>query len=324
MKAARRILRPTAAGLFWFLATLVLIATAINYGNNLVFALAFLLFSIWASAAWECWRNLSGLEWTPSSTPPVFAGENLHPCVNLRDPTGHSHAGLFLEIRAGRGRLLAGAPTDLGRGAGPQEYGGLCDSAPLELACPAPARGRQTLGKLRLSSTHPLGLWQASRPLPDLAALVYPHPAGGQPLPARSPRPAHRRQEAGDFQGVRAHAPGDSPRRVNWRIYARREELVVNTFDGGAGGHALWLDLSACPGDLEARLSQLCQWVLAAGRDGLEYGLRLEGEPEQPPGRGRAHREACLARLALYRNRDRTTGTWKQDRPTEFEKEKVP
>jgi len=75
---------------------------------------------------------------------------------------------------------------------------------------------------------------------------------------------------------------------------------VVNDFDGGRGGHALWLDIAACAGDVESRLSQLCQWVCEAERRGLEYGLRLDDGPPLPPGRGRAHRGACLRRLALY------------------------
>ena len=39
---SRPSLRPTAAGFFWLLAVVALIATAINYGNNLIFAQAFL------------------------------------------------------------------------------------------------------------------------------------------------------------------------------------------------------------------------------------------------------------------------------------------
>jgi uncharacterized protein (DUF58 family) len=47
---------------------------------------------------------------------------------------------------------------------------------------------------------------------------------------------------ADDFQGVRAYVPGDPLRRINWRVFARSDEAVVNDFDGGHGGDALWLD----------------------------------------------------------------------------------
>ncbi|MDR1351390.1 MAG: DUF58 domain-containing protein [Zoogloeaceae bacterium] len=283
--------QPTAAGIVWLAAVLALLATAINYGNNLIFALAFLLLSIWLQSAWMCWRNLSGLIWQPEVTPPAFAGETLHPGGNLRDPAGRRHEQIFLAD----GRQHQGTPIDLA-----------ADSARVDIALPALTRGRQQIGRLRLVSLHPLGLWRASRAVAPLAALVYPRPAGDLPLPAKAPRPAHRQQESGDFQGVRAYAPGDSPRRVNWRVYGRREELAVNNFDGGQGGHALWLDMDACAGDAETRLSQLCQWILAAGQQGLEYGLRLPNAPGAPPGQGRGHRQDCLEMLALHPGSEKT------------------
>jgi uncharacterized protein (DUF58 family) len=64
----------------------------------------------------------------------------------------------------------------------------------------------------------------------------------------------------------------------------------------------LWLDLRELPAalGLEARLSRLTGWVLAAERGGAHYGLRLPGT-ELAPARGDAHRNACLEALALYR-----------------------
>ncbi|MDR2688310.1 MAG: DUF58 domain-containing protein [Azoarcus sp.] len=292
----RSFLRPTVTGIIWFLAALALLATAINYGNNLVFALAFMLLSLWISAAWECWRNLAGLEWRAAPIPPVFAGDALCPCGKLRDPAGRRRE----RIALGQGRR-AGEAADLDG-----------DGLHLELALPGLPRGQRTVTGLCLFSVHPLGLWRTSRLLPPGVALIYPRPAGDKPLPGKTPRPAHRQQESGDFQGVRAYAPGDPPRRVNWRLYARREELAVNAFDGGQGGHALWLDMDACDGDLETRLSQLCQWIVTAERQGLEYGLRLPGQG-QPPGRGREHQQRCLEALAVQGTEARGTDDERQE-----------
>ncbi|MDR3214084.1 MAG: DUF58 domain-containing protein [Azoarcus sp.] len=288
---ARIVLLPTTAGTVWLLAALALLAVAINYGNNLVFALAFLILSVWLMAAWQCRRNLVGLEWLPAPPPMAFAGEALCVAGQVRDMAGRRRDPVALG--AGRGRnhrrgVAVGSARRMG------------DALALELSLPAPERGRRTLGGLHLLALHPLGLWRARRALPALTALVYPHPAGDLPLPGNAPRPAHCRQEAGDFQGVAPYAPGDPLRRVNWRVYARRGEPAVNRYDGGAGGPALWLDASACDGGVEARLSQLCQWVVAAERQGREYGLRPGNGQDRAPGRGMAHYRACLARLALY------------------------
>ncbi|MDR2261180.1 MAG: DUF58 domain-containing protein [Azoarcus sp.] len=291
---SRIVLLPTAAGVFWCMAVLALLATAINYGNNLVFALAFVLLSIWLTAAWQCRRNLHRLEWRPGPQATAFAGETLHLSGSVRSAARRRRDPVLLCAGHGRQRrrgLAAVLAPDAG--------------ATLELSLPAPARGRRQIGDLHLLSPHPLGLWRARRAVPDMTALIYPRPAGGRALPGQSPHPAHLRQEAGDFHGVRAYRPGDPPRRVNWRIYGRRDELAINDFDGGGGGHALWLDIAACEGEVESRLSQLCQWVREAEHRGLEYGLQLGHAPAEAaararPGRGRKHLDDCLRRLALH------------------------
>jgi uncharacterized protein (DUF58 family) len=287
-EARRVLLLPTAAGVYCFAAVLALLATAINYGNNLIFALAFWLAALWLTSAWRCWRNLAGLAWRPDPMPTAFAGECLRIGGALCAPDGRAHIGVALAQYPKRNKAQ-GEAVDA-------RVGG---DARLELALPALARGRREIAQLSLVSVYPFGLWRARRALPPVLALIFPQPSGALPLPAALPRPAHWKQESGDFQGLRPYVAGDSPRRVNWRVYARRDALAINCFDGGEGGHALWLTLDACQGDLETRLSQLCRWVREADRQGLEYGLRLTESQTPPPGRGHAWRMRCLTALAL-------------------------
>lgn len=276
-------LRPTVAGSFWLLAVLALLATAINYGNNLIFALAFLLLAVWLQAAWACHRHLAGLTWQANRPTAVFAGEALR--VDGQLSGGRQPAA---EI------LLAAGP----RPGQPAAFDRMGEACPAVLL-PTRQRGELTIDTLTLRSCWPLDLWRASRALPGVRALVYPHPAGDAALPDGNPRSAHRQAASDDFQGLRAYAPGDSPRRINWRVFGRRDELAVNRFDGASGGDALWLEWDRAAGDAEKRLAQLAAWVLAADHAGCEYGLRLPGQ-SLPPGRGRAQREQCLRQLALF------------------------
>ncbi|MBW7900568.1 MAG: DUF58 domain-containing protein [Rhodocyclaceae bacterium] len=298
---ARPALRPTAAGLFWLAAVPALLATAINYGNNLLFALAFLMFAVWAQAAWACRRNLVDLSCRVLPPAPAFAGAALTVAASV-DAGGRPRRQLALACgaRSARGgAAIAGGTAGQGTTTGAAVDAGAATTT-LQVDVPAGRRGRQPLAPLSLVSAWPLGLWRCRLPLPAQAALVWPAPAGNPALPGAAPNPAHRRTASADFQGLRAYAPGDPPRRINWRAYARREELAVNDFDGGEGGRALWLDIAHCAGDLEARLAQLAARVLAAEHAGREYGLRLGAAAGVPPGLGRAQREACLRRLALY------------------------
>lgn len=276
-------LRPTAAGIYWLLAVVALLASAVNYGNNLIFALAFLLLAVWLQAGWTCHRHLAGLVWQADPPAPVFAGEALRIAGRL---SGAAQPEAWAELAA------------CGRNGTPVYFDAQGEAAP-QFAWPTAARGAIHLEELLLRSRWPLDLWQASRRLPALDALAYPQPAGDLPLPDGNPHSAHRQAGSDDFQGLRPYVPGDSPRRINWRVYSRNELLAVNRFDGAAGGAALWLDWENVPGHTEQRLAQLTAWLLAAEHAGREYGLRLPGQVK-PPGRGRAHHASCLSRLALY------------------------
>lgn len=276
-------LRPAAAGVFWLAATLALLATAINYGSNLLFALCFVLLATWLQSAWECRRNLAAADFCwASAQPAVFAGEQ---------------ARLTGALRGAAKRLALCAGRD---GHSGEAVSATADEASfLHLDCPAPVRGRMRYGQLRLASRYPLGLWRAWRAAPDASVLVYPKPAEQASLPEDSGPPAQSRAETGDFQGLRAYAPGDRMNRINWRAFGRSGELQVNVFDGGAGGAMRWLDEAQCSGGLEQRLAQLTAWVLAAEQQGCRYGLALVNL-RVPPGHGVTHRAACLEALALY------------------------
>ena len=91
-------------------------------------------------------------------------------------------------------------------------------------------------------------------------------------------------------------------RHVDWRAVARGQPLLLKQFVG-TGGQRVWLtwaDVSGLP-DVEAKLSQLCRWIVEAEREGFQYGLRLPGF-EGSPSRGDRHRHHLLRALALFQS----------------------
>jgi uncharacterized protein (DUF58 family) len=177
--------------------------------------------------------------------------------------------------------------------------------AEVVLGVPAARRGWQPLGRVMLETRFPLGLFRAwSYVEPDVRCLVYPRPERS-PLPApaaesaaggvRSPVPGND-----DYAGLRTYQLSDSPRHVAWKAVARSDDMLTKQFSGEAAAE-LWLDWRLVPASLgvEARLSRLAGWVLAADRTGQPYGLRVPGS-EIAPGRGDRHRAACLQALALF------------------------
>ena len=135
-----------------------------------------------------------------------------------------------------------------------------------------------------------------------LGAQLLSRPAAQAPSPPRAPGVAGAGGDTRgdeDFAGLKDYHPGDSPRRIAWKAYARGSELLVKEFAGTVAPARLF-DLEQTPGaDLEERMSVLARWILdAQGRDEA-FGLRLPGiEIEPEP--GQSQRRRCLAALAEF------------------------
>ena len=98
---------------------------------------------------------------------------------------------------------------------------------------------------------------------------------------------------------MRKFHPGDSPRNVAWKAYARNDQLLSKQF-AGADTSSQWFDFDDVPaGDTEERLSILTKWIIDADRTLEDYGLKLPGL-EIAPAHGESHRHACLEALSLY------------------------
>jgi uncharacterized protein (DUF58 family) len=182
---------------------------------------------------------------------------------------------------------------------------GVGQTTAVEIRVPAERRGRLPLGRLRVFTTFPLGLFQAWSNLElETHCVVYPRPESGYiPLPASRAGDSNALetgQGQDDFAGLRQYHHGDSLRHVAWKAAARAEPLMTKQFTGLAAGE-LWLDWDAMPTDLrvEARLSRLTRWALEAARAGHSYGLRLPSIVI-PVGSGPAHQTRCLTALALF------------------------
>jgi uncharacterized protein (DUF58 family) len=181
----------------------------------------------------------------------------------------------------------------------------------LQLRLPAAQRGLRALPRLVVATRFPLGFFRAwSYWRPAAQVWVYPRaeaqpPAFPAQAEAGSGEAASTRQstQGTDFSGVRSYRRGDSLKQILWRksalaldqglpLWVRETEAPL--------ARDLWLDWRDTPGrDIEARLSRLTAWVLAAERLGQPYGLRL-GSRELAPALGAPHRQACLQLLAGF------------------------
>jgi len=288
----RRILYmlPTRYGLFFAVVLFAMLLAAVNYNNGLAHAFTFMLGAMMLISMLYTHRNLSGITVHLSAGPPVFAGEIARFPLRLLHDGRVARPSIW--IMAGDFR----EPVDVPAG----------DFGHVDVAVATERRGYVTPPVLRIATAYPFGLlYTWTGPLRASArGLVYPAPGPRVPLPEMPDRRRHQQPgqqpDGDDFMGLRPYHPGDPPRHVHWKATARGQGMLTKRF-GGAGAGTLWLDFDTTPGrNTEARLSQLCRWILDAEEQGAFYGLRLPGLSIEPDN-GAPHKHACLSALARFR-----------------------
>jgi uncharacterized protein (DUF58 family) len=282
---------PTSAGLMFAVTLVLLLIGSINYNLSLGYVLTFLLAGVGVVSILHTWRNLARVALRPAKTRPVFAGDSARFHIVVENPGAHQRVSLAIQLAGQSAVYFDVAPR------GAQD---------LEAGMPAARRGVLRPGRFRIFTVYPVGLFYAWANVElDLHCLVYARPEPGHvPLP-----PAQTASGQGgasgtgeeDFAGLRTYHPGDSPRRIAWKAFARSDVFLTKQFSGSAASE-LWLNLADIPEalGLEARLSRLTRWVIEAETAGQRFGLRLFGI-EFGPEFGASHRDRCLQAIALYK-----------------------
>ncbi|MDP3857383.1 MAG: DUF58 domain-containing protein [Stagnimonas sp.] len=281
---------PTRFGYGYGALLMVMLLGAMNYSNSMAFALTFLLAGLGLLGMHHTHANLLNLRLRAGKVAPVFAGEAAQFEVWVDNPTPSA-----------RYTLAIGWPDDP-----PAAYvdvvGGGSSSAQLPLQ--AAQRGWLRAPRFAVATEFPLGLLHAWTWIElDMNTVVYPRPAAAGRQPPAAPGDfgvaASERPGVDEFIGLRGYAPGDVPRSIHWKSYAKLDVPQVKRF-GETVARERVLDFALLPElDTEARLSQLSRWVLDADRAREPYALVLPGL-RLAADLGDSHRAACLRALALY------------------------
>jgi len=281
---------PTRAGMGFCALVVTMLVAGLNYANSLALLFAFLLAGFALVAMHECHRNILDLSLLEAAGGPLFAGSTGTLRLTLENAASRLARYRVQTAVADEAAVALDLPAG-GRGQ-------------IELPIRAGRRGLQRIDRLRVSSSHPFGLFRAWTWIhAPIAMIVYPRAAGALPLPADSGTTsgAWPRGTAGadEWFGLRPFRDGDSPRQVAWKAYAREAPLLVKEYSS-AGAPLRMLSLEAAGrADIESRLAQLSRWIVDAEAAGDLYGLELPGE-RIPAHRGPDHRHRCLSALALY------------------------
>ncbi len=280
---------PGRVGFFFLLCLVVMLMTAINFQNNLSYALTFLLATLFVIATLHTYANLSGLTIRAVRAQPAFPGQQSEFQLMIERRKRRDHYALHVKWPESTEALVSLVDED---------------SVYVQLHMAVDKRGWFKPGRLLLESTYPLGLLRCWTWIDlDLHALVYPRPLASPDLPGlASDTPdgaAVPVVGSDDFFGIRDYRRGDSLRHVHWKGLAKGQGLQSKQYTAYAE-RSVWLDWELFAGlGVEQRLSHLCYWTLEFDGNNEEYGLRLPGVLIEP-GTGDKHRDQVLRALALF------------------------
>lgn len=281
---------PSRAGLCFLTVLAIMLIAAINYQNNMAFALVFFLFSVFIVAILHTFSNLSGLCIESLRGHPAFAGEIAEFDVQLRRTRERAYHAIELSWPGEATARLSLLDTQI---------------ATVKLFHRSRRRGWLRPGRLMVQTFYPLGLLRAWTWIDlDIVALIYPRPVvGPRPISEEGDADFGKRslkKGSDDFHGFRNYRSGDNLRHVMWRAYAKGQSLQTKQFaETHVQSH--WLSYDACVGEREHRLGVLCYWVLELERKGEVFGLQLP-DAVLAPDSGAEQRERALRMLALFQS----------------------
>ncbi|WP_345335897.1 DUF58 domain-containing protein [Ferrimonas pelagia] len=281
---------PSKSGALFLGMTAVLFLLGTNYQNNLVLALAFLLFSLFNTSILMAFRNLAGLTLASGQAHHRHAGEPIP--FDLSVSSARPLFQLHLKYEDGPLRRINRV---------------LAQETQVQLLHPSERRGVLKPGRIRIESRYPLGLCRVWSHL-DLAqsALVWPAAEPGPVLSQHSEQhvgsePARSREGLDDFQGLARWQPGQSRARIAWKQWAQSGQLQVKQFVAPQGAPT---HVTLHPGSpIELALSAVAAELTRLHHQGVPFALAL-GAQRFAPEHGSAHLKRCLDGLARYRSSD--------------------
>jgi uncharacterized protein (DUF58 family) len=303
MRISRRriYILPTRFGMMLAVILAAMLIAGLNYNSNLALAFAFLVASLTLVTMHHCNRNLLGILVDVTPEIDAFAGREASAEFVVRNESEVERPDV--EIRVPTAAVAGAGVGAAGVGAAGVGRVAARNDAVIDVLIPVPKRGVLRIEQFELRTRYPFGWFHAWTYVQSpLTIFVAPAPLGSRMLPSTklsgNASSAETRGDE-DFSGLRAYQPGMPLKHMAWKSLARGGEPAVRTYSGLAS-QPEWLEWSALDGlDSEARLSQLCLWILESDAAQRPYGLRIPGHEIAPSG-GAAHRFACLRTLAAF------------------------
>jgi len=284
---------PTKSGLFFALILFLMLITAINFSNSLIYLLTFFLSSLAISSMFFAQKSLLGLSFQAGVANPVYCQQVSHIPLNLSFASNYHSLPSCLTIKL-------------------EDFSMTIDVLDQQEAVMLPIktlkRGYVKIPLITISSTFPFGLFNAwSNIKLSNQSIVYPQPVKSDHVVKSSQTSLNSGQLNNnnkgleDFSGLDKFIPGQSLKQVHWKAYAKQQGMYIKNFSGGSISDRYWFDSEMFGSfvTMEQRLKYLTYFIIEADKNGDSYGLKI---PQQTIAinTGNAHKHQCLKALALF------------------------
>ena len=278
---------PSTLGVYFTIVALLNFVMGINYQNNLILFMAYLMFVIIIFALLLGYSNAKGLtvafkntieSFAPQPPQLVWQIKSNDTCqsITLSYPNNFEHTCYIDNVQT--------------------------DTMQCQLPLPYLKRGCYLLKPIKIASNYPFGLvsvWSYIQP--DHAVYVYPSiiktPNHKQLSQITANDDGNEKHQGDDeFESLITHLPEMGLQRVSWKHYAKTQQLLVKQFSDFKSADTQF-DFNLMTGDTEQRLGQLCYLVCQAFESDINYSLMLPNKFIEN-GSGKLHLQRCLQALS--------------------------
>ncbi|MEO2279383.1 DUF58 domain-containing protein [Pseudoalteromonas pernae] len=258
---------PSKMGMLFLLVAVLNFILGANYQNNLIQVTAYLMLILVLMSLIQAYSNMKGLVLDFQDIPDVFANQPVSYRVRVSNEQRRSYA-VYLKWD-GVSYLLDSV-----------------DNAPQEVIISGDkhTRGKYAAKRLKIMSSFPFSLAQVWSYLePKKMYYVYPATyAHNHPLSTymtqsdESDSTALYKPGNDEFAGLREQKHQVDYRRISWKHFAKREELLEKEFVTQAQA-AKVLDFESLVGSTEQRLSMMAFTIEEAKRQSIPIAIQLPG-----------------------------------------------
>ncbi|MBR8844816.1 DUF58 domain-containing protein [Pseudoalteromonas sp. M8] len=281
---------PSKDGGFFIAVALLNFVLGINYQNNLILAVSYIMAVMMIAALFLGFFNLNN-----TNVRYLGSNANFSPYSSSIRLSISSSA----EIQSLRLSSEYNQTTT--------HISEVSDEKILELSAPELPRGVYDTGVIKILSYFPFGLirtWSYIKP--NDTFYVYP-----TPLPvvdtefsfgsaSNTSQSIQQKERSVEFDHLSQYQKGMSLSRVSWKHYAKTEQMLIKqNAPESADLHRIIFDYSKLSGSKEERLSKLCTMVLDADKQQTSYALLLQ-QNRIPFGQGETHKLCCLEALSEF------------------------